>query len=236
MERMIAFIRRVVEIRYPDALGVLFFGSHSKGTSNAKSDIDIILFKENLPQAVRELYEVDDWLLDIQIFSYELYLKALNAAWQARQSYYGEVLRTGLIVRDDDGRLAQLRAQLDAVMKKSRSDFDWRRMRFSIICLLNDAACAKDDLDRIAVSSELFRFLTVAYVLKHSGELHSARRTNREMATIDGEFAREFINSYRKSIDGDSGQFIAMARVILDEIGGPITRGELVPLQFQQSP
>lgn len=219
-------IKKLIKERYSEAQVVFWAGSIAKGEITKNSDLDLVIIYEKLPNAYREAFIYESWLIDAFIND----IDSINY-------FFNQVDKTSLIlglpamvaegveVTEKSLLGSQLRKQAIDLLNSTPniSDDQLKLRRFKITDLLDDLKEPKNKHEQLAIIFETYKQLAEFYLLANKKWLGSGKQLPRLLKKFNPEIAEEFSVVFGDINDIDN--IIKFSYKILVPYGGLIWDG-----------
>ncbi|MBD8882426.1 nucleotidyltransferase domain-containing protein [Rhodanobacter sp. 7MK24] len=224
------FVDRFTRQFYPSSTGVIFFGSRSRGAETETSDFDLFVFNSKIQKPYRQHRYLAGWLFDVCVMDSSSCLALCELQRAKRLDYYASVVRSGRVLRDEDGEISKLKIQLNQLMESEITPPNFDFLRLTITCVLNDIEGSRNRFEYVTSCTELYQTLMKCrYLITHRGYGMSVYLT-KIFLKEDRSFAQDLHTAYVTAVSGSHIPLRQMAATMLETIGGKVKDGEKFPL------
>jgi len=217
-----------VAARYGQPLFCFFFGSHAFGRGDAGSDIDVIVVLSRVENAYRETFSSNGFLFDAQVHDPETLHYVMRLEQRGGVGLLaGEVDQARVLPENCDPASA-LKEVARAILASGPPPLaTWDTPRRYVSALISDLERSANADERWMMAMDLYIRILELF-LRHHGQLlyGPGRHLVRSVKTFDAPFFDRAQSALAQLFaDGSVSPLIAVAREVLDLIGGPLTAG-----------
>lgn len=202
LEDAIEVIKKLHQTKYPEALTIFLAGSITRNEFTAKSDLDIIIIFPTLPNAYREAYLFEGWMIDAFVHD------------EATLNYFfNEVDKTslspGLPSMVYEGIELPQQTPLGDKLKKQAAEIlgtpptlDAQQLanrRFHLTDLLDDLNDPRNQDERLAILQELYLQMGEFYLLANGQWIGSGKNLIRKIKEYNPKMAQDFTESFAEA-------------------------------------
>ncbi|RSD25408.1 nucleotidyltransferase domain-containing protein [Mesobacillus subterraneus] len=229
-EKMAPFeaARRFVDETFPECDAALLAGSITRGEETSTSDLDIVIFDENIPSAYRESMFAYGWPIEVFVHNYQSYRTFFeNDVKRARPSL-PRMVSEGVILRE--GRqLPLIVEEAKSILKNgpeplSIKEIDFKR--YFITDSLDDFIGSENKDEEIFIASTLAEQLHEFVLRTNNRWIGRSKWVVRELKSFDPLLAERYTKSFREYYrTGEKRAVIELAESILEPYGGRLFEG-----------
>ncbi len=220
--------REILDARFPDALGGLVAGSTARGDDTPSSDLDLIVLLAGRPAPMRRTERVQGRLVEFFVHTEDSFVAFVDRERLLRRSPLLHMCAQGLVIRDDDGRLARLQ---DLARDRCSTgpagltgdELDDRRYRLT--ALLDDLADETDPVDRAALAAAVFTDVADLALVSRGHWTGTGRWLTRRLREIDPGLGERLAAGLQAAVHGDVSALRSCGDAELDRIGGSLDSG-----------
>lgn len=223
-------IERLYKERYSEAKAVFWAGSVSQGKYTERSDLDIVIVFEQLPNAYREAFAYQDWKVDAFIhdretirYFFEKIDKASGILALPRMVLDGIEVTAPCAFAQEIKDLA--RKTVDAGPPIwSQEDID--KERFFITDKLDDILFPRNNAEQIASAAWLYEALAQFYLRAQGKWRASGKSIIRYLKEQDEPFAEEYCDAFEAVFKNSAtAKLESLVTKILEPYGGLLWEG-----------
>lgn len=219
-------IAEFVSLRYPIFIGVFFYGSHALGTSNAESDVDIIVVFEEPISPFREKVLHEGRLFDVFLYDQESLHGALHMGRSENNFILVDSVSSAKILIDKKSTLACLQKSAKILRQKGPIQINIQSERQFLTGVIDDlCAGLTSDECRTAQLVELYTAVMGVQMKIRGLGGYSRRDAAKSLSILNESLARSLNMAFKQAIIGKDFEFIKLAHAILNDLGGPLRGG-----------
>jgi Nucleotidyltransferase domain len=153
--------------QYSNAIAIFWAGSVTTGNYTGRSDLDLVVIFEHVPNAYREAFVYEDWKVDTFIHD----LETLRYFFEEIDGKSGmpalpQMILTGILITPPSTISEQIKCLAQKTMDAgpppwSKEQLD--RARFFITDLLDDILCPQNRAEQLASTAKLYDLLAEFY-------------------------------------------------------------------------
>ena len=153
-----AAVVRTIALRFPDCTEIMLGGSHAKGSANAASDIDLLVFVPRVDAVWRELVELPEGLVDLAVHDFASVRTVLRREQALSMCSLADDIAHGIFLGEDSSEGKALLEFSRQLIAAGPAPFDFDSLRAH---LLGQRA----DLERAALHEQSAIALGIAFKL-----------------------------------------------------------------------
>lgn len=192
--------REILDSRFPDALGGLVAGSTARGDDTPTSDLDLIVLLAGRPAPMRCTERVQGRLVEFFVHTEDSFVAFVDRERLLRRSPLLHMCAHGLVIRDDDGRLARLQDLARdrwAAGPARLTDDELDDRRYRLTALLDDLADETDPVDRAALAAAVFTDVADLALVSRGHWSGTGRWLTRRLREIDPALGERLVAGLR---------------------------------------
>jgi hypothetical protein len=220
--------REVLDARFPDAVGGLVAGSSARGDATPSSDLDLIVLLAGRPAPMRSTGRVQGRLVEFFVHTEDSFVVFIDREHRRRRSPLLHMCAHGLIIRDQDGRLAQLQDLARdrwAAGPARLTDDELEDRRYRLTALLDDLVDETNPVDRAALAAAVFTDVADLALVSRGLWSGAGRWLSRRLRDMDGELSEALLAGLRAAVHGEVSLLKSCGDAELERIGGPLDSG-----------
>jgi hypothetical protein len=220
--------REILDARFPDAVGGLIAGSTARGDDTPSSDLDLIVLLSGRPAPMRSTERAQGRLVEFFVHTEESFVAFIDRERRLRRSPLLHMCAHGLIVRDDDGRLARLQDiahDRSATGPSELTDDELEDRRYRLTALLDDLADETNPVDRAALAAAVFTDVADLALVSRGHWSGTGRWLTRRLREIDPDLSENLVTGLQAAVQGDVSALKNCGDAELKRIGGPLDSG-----------
>jgi hypothetical protein len=220
--------REVLDARFPEALGGMVAGSTARGDDAPSSDLDLFVLLAGRPAPMRSTERVGGRLVEFFVHTEESFAGFVDRERQLRRSPLLHMCATGLIIRDDDGRLARLQDSARARWAAGPAPLtagELEDRRYRLTALLDDLAEEAHPVDRAALAAAVVTDTADLALAARGRWTGTGRWLTRRLREADPDLADDLAAGLPAAVEGDATTLLSCGRAELDRLGGPLDSG-----------
>jgi predicted nucleotidyltransferase len=220
--------RKIVDKRFPNCQGALLAGSVVRNEATETSDLDLIIFDNQLEASYRESFKEFEWPVEIfvhNLLSYKFFFK--SDCERARPSL-PQMVSEGIILKDE-GFLEEIKREAQELLDKGPEEWSEETIRmkqYFITDTLDDFIGCSQRAEEIFIVNALAEPLSEFILRTNRRWIGASKWIIRLLKQYDEKFAKDFVEAfdlfYRK---GDKKQIIQLVDDILQPYGGRLFEG-----------
>lgn len=213
---------------FPNCVGAILAGSVARGEGTSTSDLDIIIFDNNIPSAYRESLYRENWPIEVfahNLSSYQYYFK-LDCD-RAKPSL-PRMIVDGVVLKDE-GILSPI--QEEARLLLSNGPKEWSKdtikmKRYFLSDVLDDLIGCTNKQEELFVVHSLLE-LASEFVLRTNRQwVGTSKWGYRALKQFDESFAQKFVSAFDTFYkNGDKEKIVDIVDEILKPHGGRLFNG-----------
>jgi len=186
--------KKIVEEKYPNCDGALMAGSIIRGEGTETSDIDLIIYDDNIAKGYRESYYFDGVPIEVFVHSKKSFEYFFDFDCKKKMPSLPVMVMESRIVKDTKyfeelkHRASEIYQIGPGKLQKSEIDF----MRYFITDLKDDLIGSNDEFETILIANELLVKLHEFYLLTNNKWIGRSKWIKRSLSKYDDEFEIKF--------------------------------------------
>ncbi|MFD1019364.1 nucleotidyltransferase domain-containing protein [Thalassobacillus hwangdonensis] len=218
----------IVEEYFPACNVALLAGSVIRGEGTKTSDLDIVIFDENVEQSYRESLVSYEWPVELFVHNLESYRPFFEQDIARARPSLPRMVAEGRIITDD-GRAKAIKAEAEALLDKgpkalTRKEVEMKR--YFITDALDDFIGSQNRGESIFIANKLAD-LVHEFVLRTNGKwIGDSKWVVRALKEYDPLFTERFIGAFDQFYKrGEKAAIIDLVDDVLEVFGGRLFEG-----------
>ncbi|MGF1430476.1 nucleotidyltransferase domain-containing protein [Kitasatospora sp. LaBMicrA B282] len=220
--------RRLVNSRFPYALGAVLGGSAANGRATTGSDLDLaVLVGEPGNGTYRETIRFEGRVTELFVHSPSALPELFAAARADRRGVLQRVYAEGVVLHDPAGHAARARATAAAELAAGPPALDRAAaedLRYRLTEALDDLADNADPDERAAIAGEVLRSAAELLCDQHRAWTGSGKWLPRRLRAADPELGGALLAAHRAAAERPA-ELVALGLRVLTRSGGPLREG-----------
>jgi predicted acetyltransferase/predicted nucleotidyltransferase len=219
---------KFIDLNFPNSQGAILAGSVVRGESTETSDLDIVVFDDQLQSSYRESLVEFDWPIEVFAYNLSSYKKYFKSDYERARPSLIRMISEGLIIKDN-GIIETIKKEANHILEKGPEEWSEqmiRTKRYFITDALDDFIGCNNRDEEIFIASTLTES-THEFVLRTKGQwIGTSKWMVRALKHYDKNFAKEFVNVF--DIFYKTGQkdlVIQLVDNVLKPYGGRLFKG-----------
>lgn len=225
-----AIITRLCEEKYKDATVVYWAGSVTTGNFTSKSDLDLVVIFDHIPNAYREAFAYEGWKIDAFIHDIETlryFFEEVDR--KSGMPVLPQMIVSGVLITPPSPLSEDIKRLASKMIEKGpplwgREEIE--RARFFITDLLDDVVFARNRTEQVASAAKLYEVLATFYFRAQNqwqaegkAIMHYLKKHNYDLAeTYRDAFDEVFKRNHTQQLE-------ALVHKILEPYGGLLWEG-----------
>jgi len=221
----------IVSDRYPDAIAAFLTGNAMTESRESTSTLDIIIVLRGGPAPFRETIHEYGWLAELYVHTPASigYFSKLEA--KGHRATTQRMIVDGFIFLSVDGEAEQIQlaaAEYLALGPPRPSDEEIETRRYLLTDQLNDLHAASNQTELLYTVGQIVIGVSELALLSKLHWLATGKWLPRHLNVCDPELSTRLIQATRSVVsEGEKKELEAIAREILDRVGGPLPEAHL---------
>ncbi|CAM4015316.1 nucleotidyltransferase domain-containing protein [Mesobacillus thioparans] len=217
-----------VEERFPDCDAALLAGSVIRGEATETSDLDIVVFKKDIPSAYRESLIFCGWPVEVFVHNLHTCRQFFKSDVGRARPSLPRMVAEGVVIRNSDF-LADIMDEAKSIIEEGPAEWTQKEIEFKryfITDTLDDFIGSNNKAEEIFIANELADQLHEFVLRTNKRWIGKSKWVVRELTRFDPEFAGRFIGAFEAYYKtGTKQTVIKLAEEVLEEYGGRLFDG-----------
>lgn len=222
--------KQVVSKHFPDCQGAILAGSVIRGEATETSDLDIVVFDDQLNFSYRESFIDFGWNIEAFAHNFTSYQSFfIGDAERARPSM-PRMVSEGLILKDDGtGRIDAIKKEARLIMEKGPEKWPEETItvkRYFLTDALDDFKGCTNRGEEIFIANTLAELANEFYSRTNGQWLGVSKWVIRSLNHFDPQFTACFVEAFDTFYKtGEKSKIIQLVETVLEPYGGPLFTG-----------
>ena len=213
---------------FPNCLGAILAGSLVRGEGTSTSDLDIVIFDENVHSSYRESFFFEEWPVELFVHNMNSYKHFFELDCERAKPSLPKMIAEGLVIK---GQGALTSIQEEARLLLSNGPSEWSKAtitikRYFLTDVLDDFIGCTNSQEELYVAHSLFD-LASEFVLRTNRQWTGTSKWGyRALKQFDESFANKFteaFDAYYKH--GEKEKIVEIVEEVLQPYGGRLFEG-----------
>ncbi|MED1115619.1 nucleotidyltransferase domain-containing protein [Bacillus paramycoides] len=221
--------RSIITSQFPNCDVALLGGSVARGESTKTSDLDVVIFDQNLSSCYRESFYSNGWPVEVFVHNFETYKTFFKSDCDRGRPSLPQLVSEAFILKGKEEIVTELKREANELLNKGPEKWTEETMkqkRYFITDALDDFIGATKREEELFIAN-LLADLVHEYVLRVNGQwLGNSKWFIRVLKRYDEVYAEKFVaifDHFYKT--GDKKELIAFIEKTLEEYGGRMFEG-----------
>lgn len=230
MEKYIEIANRIYKEKYNNSEFLILAGSIIRGEGTKTSDLDIVVFYNQLDCAFRESFIYDGIM--VEVFAHDLStLKYFMYKFDYNEGtpILATMITEGIVIPKATVLSEEIKKMAKDYIEKGPEEIDVEKInsiRYMITNLVDDLKDSKNRYEQIAIASCLYEDLAKLYFRANRYWIGKSKSIVRVMKKCNPEFTKRYNESFDLLFkNGDDSKVVIIAQEILDMVGGYLFNG-----------
>ncbi|MED0963614.1 nucleotidyltransferase [Bacillus cereus] len=221
--------RSIITSQFPNCDVALLGGSVARGEATKTSDLDVVIFDQNLSSCYRESFYSNGWPVEVFVHNFETYKTFFKSDCDRGRPSLPQLVSEAFILKGKEEIVTELKREANELLNKGPEKWTEETMkqkRYFITDALDDFIGATKREEELFIAN-LLADLVHEYVLRVNGQwLGNSKWFIRVLKRYDEVYAEKFVaifDHFYKT--GDKKELIAFIEKTLEEYGGRMFEG-----------
>jgi predicted nucleotidyltransferase len=213
---------------YPNCHGALLAGSVVRGEVTETSDLDIVIFDNNLKSAYRESVIEFGWNIEVFVHNLTSYKEFFKSDCERARPSLPNMVSEGIVLRDS-GIMEQIKKEAKNLLEKGPDEWPAVTIRmkcYFITDVLDDFIGSTTRAEEIFIANTLCDLISEFVLRTNRKWIGTSKWVIRSLRNHDEGFADRFVDAFDTFYKtGDKNKVIVMVDDILYPYGGRLFQG-----------
>ncbi|WP_144572215.1 nucleotidyltransferase domain-containing protein [Bacillus paramycoides] len=221
--------RSIITSQFPNCDVALLGGSVARGEATKTSDLDVVIFDQNLSSCYRESFYSNGWPVEVFVHNFETYKTFFKSDCDRGRPSLPQLVSEAFILKGKEEIVTELKREANELLNKGPEKWTEETMkqkRYFITDALDDFIGTTKREEELFIAN-LLADLVHEYVLRVNGQwLGNSKWFIRVLKRYDEVYAEKFVaifDHFYKT--GDKKELIAFIEKTLEEYGGRMFEG-----------
>lgn len=220
--------KRFIDKHFPTCQGAVLAGSVVRGEATDTSDLDIVVFDQNISSAYRESFADFGWAIEVFVHNLTSYQHYFKMDFENAKPSLQRMVLEGIPLRDE-GQLPfiknEAKEQLENGPDKWTEEIILTK-RYFITDALDDFIGCQNRAEALFIANSLAELIQ-EFVLRTNGQwTGSSKWIIRSLKNYDVAFTEEFVDAFDTFYrTGDKSKVILLSDNVLEPFGGRLFDG-----------
>lgn len=230
MERLepIEAARLFIDKYFTNCNAAVLAGSVVRGQATATSDLDIVVFDEQIESSFRESVCEFGWPIEVFVHNLSSYKDFFLMDYHIAKPSMQRMVTEGIVLRND-GVLNDIKLEAEKMLAagpKEWSEETIRTKRYFISDVLDDFIGSTNEQEAIFIASSLSMLLHEFVLRVNNQWIGTSKWMVRSLRQYDSTFADKFIEAFQIFYrTGEKAKVILLTEQVLEPYGGKLFAG-----------
>ncbi|MED0982079.1 nucleotidyltransferase domain-containing protein [Bacillus paramycoides] len=221
--------RSIITSQFPNCDVALLGGSVARGEATKTSDLDVVIFDQNLSSCYRESFYSNGWPVEVFVHNFETYKTFFKRDCERGRPSLPQLVSEAFVLKGKEKIVAELKREANELLNNGPEKWTEETMkqkRYFITDALDDFIGATKREEELFIAN-LLAELVHEFVLRVNGQwLGNSKWFIRVLKRYDEVYAEKFVavfDHFYKT--GEKKELIAFIEKTLEEYGGRMFEG-----------
>lgn len=223
-------VNRLCKLKYHNAHTIFWAGSVTTGKFTSRSDLDLVILFDKIPNAYREAFIFENWKIDTFIHDFETlcyFFEEIDG--KSGIPSLPHMIATGKLITSPSSlskKIIQLAHKIIDAGPPPWNKEQLDRARFFITDLLDDVATPQNRAEQIASASKLYELLAEFYFRAQNKWQASGKAILKYLKQHDYDFAENYRDAFDELFKyGHAQKLEVLVQQVLEPYGGLLWDG-----------
>jgi predicted nucleotidyltransferase len=213
---------------FPNCQGALLAGSIVRGEATETSDLDIVVFIQDLPSCYRESLIEDGWPIEVFVHNLTSYKSFFESDSKRARPSLPKMVAEGIILKDE-GIIDSIQKEATQLIVNGPELWSTNTInikRYFITDALDDFIGSKNRPEEIFIANTLAELVSEFVLRTNRKWIGTSKWIVRALKNYDEQFSEQFVEAfdlYYKT--GDKNKVINITDAVLEPYGGRLFDG-----------
>lgn len=214
--------------KFPNCQGAVLAGSIVRGEATETSDLDIVVFIQDLTSCYRESLIVDDWPIEVFVHNLTSYKSFFESDSKRARPSLPKMIAEGIVL-EDEGILDSIKKEATQLINNGPEVWSIETInikRYFITDALDDFIGSKNRAEEIFIANTIADLVSEFVLRTNRKWIGTSKWIVRALRNYDEQFTEQFVEAfdlYYKT--GDKNKVINIADDVLEPFGGRLFDG-----------
>ncbi|PEL12462.1 nucleotidyltransferase domain-containing protein [Bacillus sp. AFS017336] len=213
---------------FPNCKGALLAGSVVRGGATETSDLDIVIFDQNLQSSYRESLIEFGWDIEVFVHNLSSYKAYFESDYERARPSLPRMVSEGIVLKDE-GIMKDIKKEANDLLKKGPekwSEETIKLKRYFITDALNDFIGSSNRGEELFIANTLAELVSEFVLRTNRKWIGSSKWIVRALKQYDEDFASRFIEAFDLFYTtGNKNRIIDIVNGVLGPFGGQLFEG-----------
>jgi hypothetical protein len=220
--------KQFVDTYFPNCQGALLSGSVVRGEATATSDLDIVVFDDQLPSPFRESLLEFGWAIEVFAHNFTTYKQFFQSDCERARPSLPKMVSEGIVLVDK-GYIEAIKKEANQLLEigpEPWSEETIQLKRYFITDALDDFIGSTDRAEEIFIANTLAEIVHEFVLRTNCRWIGSSKWVVRALKQYDEQFAQEFVEAFDLFYQtGQKEKIIKLVDQVLEPYGGRLFAG-----------
>jgi len=224
----IAAANQFVKKHFPDCDGALLSGSVVRGEETSTSDLDLVIFDQNVKSSYRESLHEFGWPIEIFVHNLHSYKYFFEDDCKQAKPSLPRMVSEGIIIKDN-GIIHEIKNEAKIILENGPEKWTEETIqlkRYFITDALMDFKGCDNRAEALFIANTLADLISEFVLRTNRKWIGTSKWVVRSLKQYDEDFANEFVEAFDHFyITNDKSKIIRLGDIVLQSYGGPLFEG-----------
>jgi predicted nucleotidyltransferase len=220
--------QQFIQKQFPNCDGALLAGSVVRGEATETSDLDIVIFDQNVQSSYRESLIDFGWNIEVFVHNLNSYKEFFISDYERARPSLPRMVSEGIVLKDF-GKMESIKHEAKALLDQGPVKWSQEMInikRYFITDVLDDFIGCSDRSEEIFIANTLAEMVSEFVLRTNRKWIGTSKWLVRSLRHYDEKFAEHFVAVFETFYKtGDKNKIIQMVDNILEPYGGRLFNG-----------